>query len=861
MSQWVVTEAAGLHTTQSPLTQPRGALRAARNVVIRSKDCIEPRRGQRPLDATFDSVLHRANAVGFFPADSGMSAVIQADESRLYSFDGSTLTAKTGSYAPPDAATLRTKFAPFDNRLHVTTDSGVKALDALGDEPRAMGLPKPFNVEALSGLFQDVSSGAASRNWLADQEAVGVRVVFCRRDDADRMLLGPPSEQARIPNETAQDRAVRVVAGIPAGVVAGDFVRIYMTDTVAVGEALGDEHWLLLEQELTADDIAAAEVTKDITNIEAVLSDVPLYTNPNFGRGIEASKLPPPWAKDICRWGGRLWAFNLKRKHTLRLTILGVTDDGDGTGLDFSNTPGGYSVLTLNGAQYVFSAGTHDLSSGTYDNGDTDTTGRFVVLRPTADPYTSAAIEEASKNLVEAINLNDPDVRAYYVAREDGWPGEVVIEEAGLGGDGFTAQGNQYIAAAFSPNLTEAQPSTNGEQPHGFACSDIDEPEAWPLTNYGTAGNKGSAILRGVPLRDGIFCLMSDGTVQVIAGAAPPFRVEELDSSARLIGPDTAAVLNNRIWALTDQGVVTIDQAGVGVIGLPVEADIRALFGAVKDTVRLQAFGFAYETERTYFLWLPERAGQNHCSVGYGYNYATKTWVTWPLERRCGSVDPATDVLLMGHVREPTLWKERKGLTADDLADEDWGIVVVSHAETTLTVDSAADIQVGDALEQGTVRAVVAEVTDATHLEVSLDATEQTIAFESGAATVYRAIRCEVEYAPTVLGAPGYSKNVSDFGLLFWELSCEKAEAFLATDLSWNWARTRLLRRQGYGASEWGDYWGDPAGPYVVRTMPPEAKASCNVVFPRFVIQEAFAQWKLLGYTLEYEPVSERTKP
>jgi hypothetical protein len=114
--------------------------------------------------------------------------------------------------------------------------------------------------------------------------------------------------------------------------------------------------------------------------------------------------------------------------------------------------------------------------------------------------------------------------------------------------------GDDGAGRAYFPNIVSAVSSVNSTQEHGFASSDIDEPESWPLFNYGTAGNKGAQILRGVPLRDGIFCEMSDGTIQVISGSAPPFRVDELDSTAKLIGPDTAAVLNNQIWAHTTEG-------------------------------------------------------------------------------------------------------------------------------------------------------------------------------------------------------------------------------------------------------------------------------------------------------------------
>lgn len=872
MSQWSVLEANGLHTTANPLSAvPKGALVRADNVVVRAKDCIEPRRGQPLRSYSFAQVYYRANEI-FFWGDRyahmhPTNAILHVDESRLVRDNGLSYNEYSGGYTPPAADVLRMKFAGFDDNVFLTTSRGPYVVTAFGDPPRAVGLPKPFNVETLSDVF---NFGDATRNWLEEDSTVAIRVLFCRKDAQGRISLGPPSERALVTNNDGGSvvRSVRVVAGIPDGVTSSDFIRIYMTDTVGEDEEPGDECYLIYEAQITSAQISANLITKDITSVEAVLSDVPLYTNPNTGDGVEAAKLQPPWAQDICRWKGRLFAFNLKRKQEFRLTLLGVADDGEGTGLD----EGYYSVVTINDKEYVF--GDAGVPTGSVVDGQC-----WVAMGVSPGPDGTAHV---AKQFVIAINSFDEEVRAYYVARADGWPGEIVIEETGIGGGAFEDSGNfgntfsvvgdEDNAEAFSPNLSEIQYSSDGAQGHGFACSDVDEPEAWPLSNYGTAGAKGSSILRGIALRDGVYCLMSDGTVQVISGSAPPFRVDELDSTARLIGPDTAVVLNNQIWALTLQGVVTIGESGVGIIGLPIEADVRALFGhtpgavsppgtpnSLLDTVKVRSFAFAYETERTYGLWIPERAGQTYCSKGLLYNYATKAWTCWPLERTCGRVDPLRDVLHMGDASTHTMRVERKTLTADDLADDEFDITIVSASGTTLVVDSTSGIFAGDVVQQDVVRAVVTAITDATHLEVSVDGDEETLTWEAGAATVYEGFQCDVEWVPTALGSPGLLKNISDFTLHFVALACQKAEAFLGTDLSFYWSRTKTMQRLGYGAQEWGDPFGDPSGPINERMGVAGQKHSATFIMPKFTIREAFAPFKILGYTLEHELASERT--
>ncbi len=843
-SPWTVTEANGLHTTANAISgaTPRGSMKRADNVVIRAKDVIEPRRGQGLLGYEYGQPYSRMNEVFFL----GGEPVSQWDTSRLVRDTGSALTEYTGSFAPPDAATLRMKAEEVDGQLLFTTTVGLKVLESISSTPRAAGIPRPFNVEVLSDV---VDAGAAEFNWLDDNFAVSVRVLFGRRDDNEKLGIGPPSERAVIINDSGDSRAVDVVIGLPDGLTTEHFYRIYMTETVADTLDPGEEHWLVYETKLSAADLTAGMVTKRLTNIEAVLSDVALYTNPNSGSGPSAAKLAPPLAKDVCRWGGRLWGFNLIQKHQFTLTLLGLSDDGDSTGVDKSDE----SILTINGVTYVLGYAAMDPSEPA--NGEVFEGN--VVVHCNGDAFDTAGV---AKNLVEAINLNDEDIRAYYVAREDGWPGEILIEEAAIGGDGFSIFGDLDNYLAFYPQLPltsgDALVSDNRAEPNGFTCSDINEPESWPLTNYSTAGNKGAGILRGCAVRDAIYALMSDGSIQAISGGAAPFRVDTLDSTAKLVGPDTACVLNNQVWCLTTQGVVTVSEAGVGIVGLPIEVDVRSLFGGALATTRLVSFGFGYETERSYCLWLPTRAGQASPDRGFIYNYATKAWTRWPIPRRCGRVNPVTDVLYMGHATDNTGWKERKRLTPDDLADDAWDIALTSFSRTSMVVDDTSGISEGDGITQGDLRSVVAEVIDATHLKLA-DSVEWDT---PGSLTVSRAIECIVDWQPTPMGSPSLVKNVSDFVLHFLEASFVKAEAFLATDKSGTWARAREFARNGFGAGEWGEFaWGDEDGPTNARAGVPENKGDGGSYHPRFIIREAFASWKLGGYTLQHDVVSERT--
>ncbi len=838
MSSHTVINADGLNTTANPIgSVAKGSAAIADNCVVREKDIYEPRRGQRLFEGTFPNLYDRAKAVFFFNGvpiyQYGDSFLAQEEAEDLNFFDF------TGPFAPPAPETLRMKSAVANEKFFFTTSEGIKVLPEVYGTPQAAGIPKPFNVETLS-VIVDVSTF----NWLPTANQIGVRVCFGIRDERGGVQLGPVSELAVLTNSSGSDRSLSVHVGIPADITTANVYRVFMTD--ASGSASvdpGDECYLAYEGAISAANITAGHVVKQITIVESVTSDIPLYTNPNTGDGIESSKQPAPYAKDITYWNGSLWAFGVKRKQTFRMTLLGAAESGAGTGI--SGADG--SIVTVNDVAYTF------LRPGPY----TGAVGEVLVDNQATAALTIAFV---AKDFAVQINRADPLLRAYYVPSADGWPGEIVIEEAGHGADPFTVYGDSDNFEAFAPQLpvTEqtALESTADDFGNWAWHTPADEPEAWPLANFIPAGKRGASILRGAALKDGLYLFMDDATIQVIRGAGGQYRVDELDSTAQLIGPDTVAVGNNQIFALTSQGVCTIGEGGVGVIGLPIEADVRTLFGPALETTKLISFGFVYESERSYCVALPTRSGQTVCQQIFAYNYFTKAWTRWPVARSCAGVNPVTDVLHMGDGNSNGTRIERKTFTNDDYCDESFAVTISAATGTTLTLASTAGISAGDMIQQGdSMRAVVTAVTNATTLTVHSEED-----WDLAAATVYVAFASELQWSPATMGAPGILKNASEMTLHFLEASFVRAENTITTDQSAEPASVQTMQRTGWGSRAWGEFpWGEPSGPCNERGGIPIDKRSASYFHPRFYIREAKSSWRLLGYTLEHEPISTRT--
>jgi hypothetical protein len=835
-----VFNADGLNTTANPIASvAKGSAAIADNCVVREKDIYESRRGQALSSASFGNVYDRANNVFFFEG----TPLFQYGESFLTRYDGSTFTDVAGVNTPPAPDVLRMKSAQANEKFFFTTDTGIKVLDSPDGTPRAAGIGKPFSFSAVKEL-------GASGNWFAKDNQTSFRVLFGKRDERGGVQEGPPSETSTVVIPAADPDptwSIRVSFLIPEGITTDHFYRVYMTDpTGAEGVVPDEEFYLLYEGRITAAILAGEgegpAVSKLITETESVTSDIPLYTNPNTGNGIESAKHPAPYARDLCYWDHSLWAFGVKRKQTIRLTLLGVDAANGGTGLYPEESP----TITINGTTYTFAE-------------DLYASGAHEILAETDLATPSANIATTANAIAFKINGADENLRAYYVPKADGWPGEIVIEEAGQGGEPFTIYGDANSYQAFSPELPltaeTAISSTADDFPHWAWHTPVEEPEAWPLANFIPIGKRGATILRGVPMKDGLYCFRDDATIQVIRGAGGQYRVDELDSTAQVVGPDTVCTGNNQIFALTSQGICTVGEGGVGVIGLPIEADVRSLFGPTLETTKLISFGFVYETERSYIIGLPTRAGQTVCQQVFVYNYFTKAWTRWPMARTCGGVNPLTDLLYMGDGDANQVRIERKTLTQEDFADEAISDELQGVDGLVLSVNDVSNYDIGDMVEQGTSRAVVTAVDRANFLATMSGGT-----WTATTATVYRGIPCELQWSPATMGAPGVEKTWSGFHLHFGEACFVNAEATLTTEKSAEPGRMKEMQRLGWGLGGWGEFpWGNPTGPCNERMDAPLDKRSAAYFHPRFYIREAKSAWKLLGYTIDHEPISPRT--
>lgn len=249
----------------------------------------------------------------------------------------------------------------------------------------------------------------------------------------------------------------------------------------------------------------------------------------------------------------------------------------------------------------------------------------------------------------------------------------------------------------FSANVE----SDNEVAPNRLYFSKTDLPEAVPILNFIEIGARDKEILRIVALRDNLFALKEDGVFLVTGSSSPNFGARLLDSSTKIIAPDTAVVLSNRIYCLTDEGVVTITAAGAEVISRPIEDLILAVTNPSVD-FRLTSFGVSYDSDRAYLLFLPTDSESTVADQAYRYNSITGAWTRWTKDATCGVVLEADDKLYIGDGSRPFVDQERKNRNRTDYSDRNFesNIITDTVNGTGLTLGSLTDIEVGDVLEQ-----------------------------------------------------------------------------------------------------------------------------------------------------------------
>lgn len=913
MADLPILKAVGLYTSANEFSgAPEGALAKADNVVIRSKNIIEPRRGQSLSSYTFGSSNSQAKALfvyggsTFVHYENGGGTIDNTADTLARDTGASFVT--VGSYNAPEPSLLRMKGAEAEENFYFTTDAGIVVMESTSSTPRAAGVPKAREPYQFGNY---VGTGA----WLATDSIVAYRAVWVEKDPHGRLRIGEPSGWVTWVNSSGGTRYVGLRIPLVTGTTSASIVRLYRSEaatpatgtpseemylaveaagrdtlTLAVGSmsrsgsstvtvthtnhgyqvsdnvqitATGETLFAAGEYTVTAVTSntftytdASSAGTGTNTNAqtatprsmlvydrmpEILLSD-PLYTNPSQPGGILAANAPPPLARDLTVWNNRMWYANTTALHRFSLQLLGVSapdglQDGD--------------TLTIAGRTYTART-------------TPSTSTEFQIY---SSATSALSIRDTCYDLLRVIYADTSQtVDAFYVSGIEDSPGKLLIQARTLGGAAFTVYASR--ATAWSPVLTtsstDAEESDNDRAPNRLYYSKPNQPESVPLLNYLDVGVKNEAIYRVHPLRERLYVFKPDG-IFVVSGEFP-YRVDLLDDTTKIIAADSVASVNNSIYALTNQGVVSVSDAGVRIVSSAIERDLISHVAFYERDVK--TFGVSYESDRQYMLWLGNDPGDEYCGEAFVYHVLTGAWTRWPVGRTCGIVKTTTttSTLILGggsssssHYQK--LWTERKLYGYNAYVDDEIDSTTISSISAdglTLTLSASTAATEGDLVlgaTNGGWGIVSSTTSGGSGNTVTMKVKTGTF---TASETVYfrRAIECNVKWLAQAPGGPNTIKQFSEATFHFRQHDFYEADAKFRGDVVTSeltvpieFAGRSLTRSNTYATR---------IIPQGKRVLVPARQQIATCLEPGFYIREAYAMWSLNGLTLHFNHQSER---
>ena len=829
MAQIESLNARGLYTHRSELSEvPPGSQRVCDNININREGLFELRRGL-PLDSnTFGTVGSTMSK--FFDFDSSLLGHYSSTMTRRNSDGSWTDYTGTFSVADPD---FKLSSAQANNNLYISPDEGVKKLDSVDGIFMDAGAPRALDPK----LELTTTVGVI----LPPNKAVSYKILWFYTDSNDNVIIGADGLPVIIANPSTASNTVNVTLTIPIPdeVDTTWTYQIYRSGQSVDAESIppGDLQ-LVFENNPTAAQITAGIVVHTETTLDLVRGAT-LYTA-STQEGASAANAQPPRARTLEVFKNHLFYGNTISRHNRLFSFNTI----GGSGFVVSDT---ITLTDSTGTQVYTGAGAENASSR-----------QFQVF---TSGNAAENLENTARSLVFIINTNLTNTvyYAYYVSGFQSLPGRILIEKRILDNDAFTITSSR--GAAFSPNLSGSGiTSTNDEFQNGLAFSKPNEPEAVPLAQRLRVGSANKAILAIKALRDSLYIFKEDGIYRLSGDDVANFEIEELDLTAFLIAPETVVALANKIYCLTDQGIVTVSDTGVKVLSRRIENQINNLFTR-QDILRQKNFAISYESDRKFIYYNIARISDPFPSQAFVYDVFTDTWTRWNIGASSGIV--FDNALVLGSPSSNSTLRERKNLNSTDFVDSTFDIQITSVDGTAITVTGlTADnrVIVGDAitLANGGYTHVVA--VNGNNLIVD----DALVSTDVGDAIVSKAIVAELEWNSIDAGNPGIAKQWQEITYRFRRPFQFQIEVDFTTDIEQGESPTTIEGVElqgGWGQFRWGQVsWGGESRQHLAkRTYIPFDKQRANLILPSLKHVVAFDDFQLNGFIIAYRPVSIRT--
>lgn len=818
---------AGLYTFPNPLdsTVPPGALVQADNVVVSADRVVQSRRG-----ITFIGSSIGLNSNQFidslFEYQNGWIA--HASDNNLY-FSASltnpswTIYSMSETFAAP-AGQVRLRGSEANKNWYMTTSNSIYKQDAINHIPIPSGVPPALDLTATLG-----SSGSG---FLLYPAQTAYRLTWSYTDNNGNLIEGAPSYRAIVINSGGSNQNVTVVASIPAGITTAYTANIYRALQTTSASVPATDNMQLASQyspnstDLSNGFISVLDVTPDS------LLGATFYGSPSQ-EGATQYNYPPPLSTDFTSFQGMTFYANTTSLQNIYITMITTPTVGD--------------TLVINGVTY------------TADSSNNFATGHFMVV---TGGTPGINIDSTSKNLVSCINQYSANtaIYAFYPVGYNDLPGLIFL------------QARSYTVAAFhltSTNGAVYQPaiptsgstyiSSNDSLPNAVSISQSNEPEAVPLVNQIFIGGGDKPIYRVIALRDSVVVMKQDGVFRITGTTPAQLTVTPFDTTIILIASDSAYTLNNTIFAMTSQMVVSISESGVNI-------ESRNIEGALLQITTLTyfptaTFALSYESEREYLLCLPTSNTDQTATQMYVYNWLTQAWTHWLIAPTSGMVSfqPDNKLYLTPSYNSNFLYQEVKTYNPNgfDYGDDRYPVTITGAAGNVVSVNSVTYAQVGQTLSQNFFASIVTAVDP---IGVTVTVTD-LFSWANGAATLVQPFQQTVVTTPISANFTHYMKNFSRLIYNFSNANFSSIQASCISDASL-YTETWPIKPQingAWGLFQWGQIpWnGTSLLTQAVATTPPIQKMLAHWVQVGLSLNQALSNFQFLGCSLSYDIVSD----
>lgn len=887
----------GLFLQANSFEVPDGAMEEAHNVILTHDNVISKIRGYYDYfnpgaDTLFTTFIYDTRLLGVFADKIGYFTDTGTTPNQTGTRTG--LTGETVTVAAPRIP----RIAQANKNAYITTDLGVVKLESSTSNVYKAGAPPALDLrgQLLNGATNPLNNGETS----------GWRYLIGRRDGNSNLILGTPSDILQLANGSGGSRYARLELTLPSDITSADgkwFYQIYRSESVPNPGPVNSDFQLIKEAVLTSTDVTNGFVIYNDTILDFLRDNAAeLYTNQNTREGEAQANARPPKCEDIVLYKSFMIYGNCTSRHLLPLQVVNPAALASGDYIEVRLGTGGTAhryvarVGLGNQTEYVTGAGTttititraaHGFSNGdvilvTDNPGGTAPLGLYTVSGVAANTFTITStgntapapeiqgvsngtnyifylnpstatadpLFDTAEGLVKAINRDPSSVVYANAGSPVDSPGSFRLTSKTFGSAIYVTASTSTVGGAFYPALTTATSdpavvfSQNDNLPHAFYASKSDESEAVPLPNVFPVGARSKRIQRVLSLRDSLIIIKEDGVYRCTGDTIEGFSITLLDGTIFAAAANSAVVLNNTIYMLSNQGVAVITESAVQIISRRIEDVISPILGAA--TLDAQTAGLAYETERLYLLTTLEPNG-TAASVTYVYNLLNESWTTMEFLFKGGSLGPG-DVLYLATTAD-ILQRERKSQTRVDSSGQNYPVTVGTVSSTAVVADivmpAGVTPEVGDVVVKANVISRVRAVVFLSGTTYTVTFQRQTNLVNGDAVILYSRLVSTIKMAPFHAGQVGRTKQFSQMQLhtraptlsrlkiAFTNYSFQNSEELI-------WINP-VTDAAGWGFFPWGsEPWGQEEGINTVRRTYPATP--CRVYVPRFSQRTTYIQ-------------------